>query len=75
MAKHYLETGLIIHSEGSDGCDYTLCGAALEGVNGDEEMTETHASINCERCIGIIDFCRKIRPGEVCSPFQRRSRS
>lgn len=74
MAVHYLETGLVIHSAGHEGAGYTLCGAALEGVGGDQPMSETHASINCERCISLIDFCRKIRPGEVCSPFQRRSR-
>lgn len=74
MQKHYLETGLVIHCEGIIGAGSTLCGAALEGVNGDEPMTETHASINCDQCITVINFCRKVRPGEVCSPFQRRSR-
>lgn len=75
MARHFLETGLVIHCEAHDGSGYTLCGAALEGTYGDQEMTETHANINCERCIAIIDHCRKVRPGEVCSPFQRRTRS
>lgn len=74
MPKHLLETGLVIHCDGIDGAGYTLCGAALEGVGGDEEMTETHASINCDKCISIIDFCRKVRPGEVALPFQRRRR-
>lgn len=75
MALHFLETGLVIHCEGADGAGYTLCGYALEGVGGDQPMSETHANINCERCIAIIDLCRKVRPGEVCSPFQRRSRT
>lgn len=72
MTKHFLETGLVIHCDGWSGAGYTLCGRALEGVGGDEPMTETQASINCEQCIKAIDFCRKVRPGEVCSPFQRR---
>ena len=74
MAKHYLETGLIIHCEGVIGTDYTLCGAAMEGVRGNEIMTETRASINCSQCITVIKFCQKIRAGELCAPFQRRTR-
>lgn len=74
MAKHLLETGLIIHCEGADGAGYTLCGYSLDGVAGDQPMTETKASINCEECIRIINFIRAIRPGEICSPFQRRGR-
>lgn len=75
MAKHFLETGLIIHCDGVNGAGYTLCGYSLDGVGGDQPMEETHASINCGQCIAVIDFCRKVRPGEVCSPFQRRQRS
>jgi hypothetical protein len=74
MAKHFLEPGLIIHCDGPLGEGYALCGAAVDGVNGDEAWPETHASINCSHCIKVLDFCRKVRPGEVCSPFQRRNR-
>lgn len=75
MAKHLLETGLIIHCDGVNGSGYTLCGYSLDGANGDQPMEETAANINCAQCIAVLDFCRKVRPGEVCSPFQRRQRS
>lgn len=72
MPKHWLEDPLIVHCDGPDGNDYTLCGFATEGETGDSPLTETHAQINCDKCIGVINFCRQIRAGEVCSPFQRR---
>ena len=72
MAKHWLETPLIIHCDGADGAGYTLCGYATEGETGNEPLTEVAAQINCERCIAVLDFCRRVRPSEVCSPFQRR---
>ncbi len=75
MAKHFLEPGLIIHCDGVLGDGYTLCGTSIGGVNGNEEWPETHASINCSDCISVLNFCRKVRPGEVCSPFQRRQRT
>jgi hypothetical protein len=72
MTKHWLENPLIVHCDGSGGNDYTLCGYALEGETGNDPLTETLAQINCSKCIEIINFCRQIRSGEVCSPFQRR---
>lgn len=74
MARHFIEPGIIIHCDGPLGDSYTLCGASIGGVNENEEWPETAANINCRQCIAVLDFCRKVRPGEVCSPFQRRSR-
>lgn len=74
MAAHFIEPGLIIHCEGPLGDGYTLCGAAIGGVNEDQDWPATKAGINCGQCIAVLDFCRKVRPGEVCSPFQRRTR-
>lgn len=50
-----------IHAGGASGNDYTLCGCALEGENGDTEMDEvTRGRINCPDCIGIIRHCKTI---------------
>lgn len=71
MAKHYAE-GSTIHCEGANGNDYTLCGFALEGETGNQPLDRTEAQITCRECIGIINFCRQIRAGEIAAPFQRR---
>ena len=55
----------IVHSEGPDGCDYTLCGLALEGENGDEPMEETRDRIRCPGCIATINFCKSIKASEI----------
>jgi len=73
MPKHYAE-GLRIHCDGPDGNDYTLCGYALEGEDGSSHLETTAASINCDACIRIIEFCRRIRSGELEAPFLRRAR-
>lgn len=65
MATHFLENSITVHCDGPGGMDYTLCGAALEGENGDEQMTETPFKVNCERCISIIDFCMDIKAREI----------
>jgi hypothetical protein len=72
MAQHVKDIDGVVHSEAADGCDYTLCGNALEGVNGDTEMVETSAGIDCEQCIRVIEFCKRIRAGEIKAPYQRR---
>ena len=61
---HRRDSDGIIHCEGIGAGDYLLCGLAPEGVNGDEQARETAAAINCGQCIAIIEFCRRIRPGE-----------
>lgn len=72
MAKHYAEA-ITIHCEGPDGNDYTLCGFALDGEDGDVRLVETHSQITCHQCIRTIEFCRRVRPGEIAAPFQRRT--
>lgn len=72
MAAHYVESDLTVHCEAAFGDLKMLCGRYRTEV--DPKMKETAASITCADCIEVIDFCRKIRPGEVCSPFQRRQR-
>jgi hypothetical protein len=67
MVKHWREHDGVIHAEGANGDDRTLCGVILEGIEGEHPMTETSTSINCRDCIGTITFCRKIRSGEFIS--------
>ncbi len=71
--KHIKDVDRVVHCEGADGNDYTLCGEALEGVNGDTPMVETQEGIDCGRCIGIIQHCRRVGRGEIKLPFQRRA--
>lgn len=71
--KHYADGERVVHMEGSDGVDYTLCGQALEAWDNNAAMEITPKSITCERCIGIIRFCKVVREGEIAPPFERRS--
>lgn len=77
--KHWVDNDNAVHCEGASGTDFTLCGLAPEGecppgVRADACMRLTDAKITCEACIGVIAFCRKVRPGEVALPFERRGR-
>ncbi len=55
----------LVHAEGAIAArDFTLCGRALEGVNGDQPMTETGDRINCPACQATIVHCKKFQPVE-----------
>jgi hypothetical protein len=71
MATHYGE-GITIHCESAGGNDFTLCGYSLDGERGDDLLISTRLPINCPTCIGIINFCRRLRTDEVCSYKSRR---
>ena len=54
----------IVHCEAAHGNDYTLCGFTLDGDQG--EITKvTGRKISCGDCLGIIQFCRNIRPSAL----------
>jgi len=72
--KHLVDGDRSVHCEGPDGADYTLCGEALEAWDDHVAMESTHAEITCDRCIGIIQFCKKVRDGEIAARFLRRQR-
>jgi hypothetical protein len=61
--KRLIDTEGVVHSEGADGTDFTLCGLAPEGGEGDGPVTmpETRKRIDCQSCLGIIRFCKRIR--------------
>jgi hypothetical protein len=68
MAEHWKDKDGVIHCEGIGSGDYLLCGLSPEGENGDDPLpTKTAAPITCRSCIGIIGFCRRVRPGEYVS--------
>lgn len=71
--KHLEDIDGVIHCEGPDGADYSLCGLALEGERGDTPMTDTAEDIDCGRCIATIRFCKRVRDGEIKAPFRRRT--
>lgn len=70
MARRYREQqtehSAIIHCEGADGYDATLCGYVLEGeasyrAGGGAECVEvTRGKIDCPRCLCIIRFSKTI---------------
>lgn len=67
---HYTEK--LVHAVGAIARgEFTLCGRALEGVNGDEPMTETRELIQCPACEAIIAHCKLIKPSEI-NPRSRR---
>lgn len=70
--KHWREHDGRIHCEEAGGGGYTLCGAALEGERGDQHMTDTAATINCRECVGIIEFCKRVRGGEYVTTMRDR---
>lgn len=48
------------HCEAAHGSDYTLCGFTLDGDQGPIE--EVKGLIDCPACLGVIQFCKKLRP-------------
>ena len=61
--RHWRDDDGVIHCEGV-AADYMLCGQAPEGGDFTGKSVETSAIINCRQCIAVIEFCRKVRPGE-----------
>jgi len=49
-----------IHLGRNDGLDMTLCGVALEGERGDNQMLRTRRRVTCTQCIGTIRYCKTI---------------
>lgn len=54
--------------ETSDGvhfvsfAEYTLCGDALEGLDGLEECRDTtKRTVTCRKCIEVIELCRGVK--------------
>ena len=76
MTDRYREmtpSGPVIHCGPYDGNDYTLCGYALEGEasrdGGCEEPTMvTRGKINCDRCVALIQFAKKVPARLLASP-------
>lgn len=66
--RHFADDAGLIHSGPHAGNDYTLCGRAMDGETGDEEMTLTNRRITCPDCIEIIDFCKGIRAAKINRP-------
>ena len=73
MAEHWRYHDGIVHCEGIGAGDYLLCGLAPEGERGDEgDATTTVMKINCQHCIAIIEFCKRIRLGEYARTQRAR---
>lgn len=69
MARHLkikTEEDHKIHLGAVFGVTYTLCGLETAGDSGlgIEEATITKEPINCHHCIGIVKFCKTIKPSE-----------
>lgn len=56
----------LVHADGAIAIgEFTLCGRALEGVNGDEPMTRTSELIQCPMCEAIIAHGKRIRQSAI----------
>lgn len=69
--KRYSEVAgryAVIHAGTHGGNDYTLCGAALDGEDGDSSMMGTRRRITCQECIRIIRYCKSIPARLVNAP-------
>lgn len=51
---------VVVHAGAHGGNDYTLCGAALDGEDGNGQMLRTRRRVTCRECIGIIRYCKSI---------------
>lgn len=65
IVRHLDEGDGRVHCAGATGDDRTLCGVILEGIEGQHQMRETAARINCADCITIIEHCYRVRTGEM----------
>ena len=73
--KHWrdMEEAGLIHCQGAIAAgEYTLCGRALEGPDGDREMKLTCDPIDCPSCEAIIAHCKIIKPAEINRSGRRR---
>lgn len=64
--RHLKDQDGTVHFDGPVGDDYLLC-----GFNADE-VTETTAGVDCSQCIAVVEFCHRIRDGEIKPRFERR---
>ena len=53
-----------VHFESVDGNDYLFCGLAYEGTDGQAELIETKAPVDCSDCIKIVLAAKKIKRNE-----------
>lgn len=60
----------LVHAQGSDGNDYTLCGVALDGEYGDIYLTSARPGefVTCPGYREVIRYCKTFKrnrqPGE-----------
>ena len=57
--KFYEVEAKLLHCEGVDGNDFTLCGFTLDGDQG-EILDWEGGRIDCPQCLAIIRFCQSI---------------
>lgn len=72
MPKHFSDGDGYVHCVDAREPDRTLCGLAFEGDDGNQKMDETMAGIDCDTCIRIIEYCKRVRSREIKPSFERR---
>jgi hypothetical protein len=72
--KHLIDASGHVHCCEPGSVGYTLCGVAEEGERGDTPVRETYANIDCDDCITIIRFCKRVRDSEIAPACERRAR-
>lgn len=64
--KHKITKKTIVHCISAGQSDYSLCGHDLAGDTDYDNAVRTTEKINCEDCIDIINFCKRL-PNDAIS--------
>lgn len=65
--KHKITKKTIVHCVSAGQSDYSLCGHDLAGDTDYDSAIRTTEKINCEDCIDIINFCKRLPDNAISS--------
>jgi hypothetical protein len=65
--KHKITKKTIVHCISAGQADYSLCGHDLAGDTEYGSAVRTTEKINCEDCINIINFCKRLPDNAISS--------
>lgn len=65
--KHKITKKTIVHCISVGQSDYSLCGQDLAGDTEYSSSVRTTEKINCEDCVNIINFCKRLSDNIISS--------
>lgn len=65
----------VVHADNPIADSYTLCGASLDGDNGERtvEVRQIHKPIDCDDCLKIITYVKSIKRHEISASAMKAS--